>query len=334
MAGNGCASRIWKGVVLKFNKFEYVRLSVINRCNLRCSYCNPLPVNKKSDDRLISLEDIRLLFDFFVRLGTKKVRITGGEPLIREDIDKIVKTISSFKEIKDISITTNGVFLGKKINLLCDSGLMRINVSLPSVNPLRYREITGVDINYVKNGIDTALKNEMKVKVNMVAYGEEIFDELGDVIDFIKDREVDLRFIEYMPLCNKTYSKEKFIPAKRIERYLIEKFGFAFIQRKDQIVRRIYSREDVLGKIGFITPVTEQFCDICNKVRINCFGEMRACLFSDRMINILNLIKEYSSESVNTIVNEFIVKQQGTPHIRSFLSERSNLSFNMVEIGG
>lgn len=316
------------------NKFEYLRLSVINVCNLRCLYCKSENQPFSTDIESISLKDIETLIRFFVRIGTKKLRITGGEPLLREDIDCIIKIATSFPEIKDIGLTTNGVLLEKRMSSLLSAGLKRINISLPSLNPERYKRITGMHIQPVLNGIDSALNSGINVKLNMVAYDKNIIDELNLIIDFISDKRLELRFIEYMPLCSENYHKENFVDPSIIEKKLVQNYRFLYNNLNNQIVSRIYTREDVKGRIGFIKPVTNPFCDFCNKIRINCYGMLIPCLFSNNSINILGLIKNNPFEQARDGLDNFIKLHFVKPDIKSIFEGRLTSSKRMSEIGG
>ncbi len=316
------------------NKFEYIRLSVINWCNLRCLFCNPQGIKGGEDGDINTSDDIAKIIEFSVKMGTKKVRITGGEPLLRRDIYDIIRVVSTFSEIQDLSLTTNGILLKDRLSSLIDAGLMRINISLPSLFAERYNRITGGNIKFVMAGIDEALRFGLKIKINVVAYGKEVLNEIDSVIDFISDKDLELRFIEYMPVYSEIYDKNKFFPAAMIERLLIEKYNFYVTRNEKQIAKNIYSRADIKGRIGFIKAVTDQFCDICNKVRIDCYGEMSPCLFSKKTVNILKIIKNYQFNEAREIINEFIKAEYKSPDIASYLRGDNTCNTRMFNIGG
>ncbi|MGC8927923.1 MAG: radical SAM protein [Myxococcota bacterium] len=319
---------------MKSGKFEYLRLSIIDRCNLRCLYCKPQRTSDRGKKGYITPSDIKSILNFFVKIGTRKLRITGGEPLLRDDISDIIRIISSFPEIKDIGLTTNGILLAGVCPLLSSAGLRRINISLPSLLKDRYKYITGTDIEYVMKGIDTALDNGIKVKLNMVAYGEEIFEELPHIVKYLSIRELELRFIEYMPLCTQSYQKGAFVPSQKIEDALRERFGFVYAENGNQIVSRRYFRDDIRGQIGFIKPITQPFCNICNKVRVNCYGYLTTCLFSNNYIDILGLIKGSSFEYAREQISKFTIQNDRKPDIQSIFEGKIISSRAMVEIGG
>ncbi|MCX7958724.1 MAG: radical SAM protein, partial [Deltaproteobacteria bacterium] len=200
-------------------KFEYLRISVTDRCNLRCLFCNPEKRRECSSlsENTFKVEDIKTIVKYFSKLGTRKVRITGGEPLLRRDILKIIEEVRKVPDIDEITLTTNGVFLPHYAGWLKSAGLTRINVSLPSLSDVRYREITNGDVETVLDGIREAIKQDIRIKINTVAYGGELLDEIPLFIDFLKEFEVQIRFIEYMPLCVGGYKREKFLDLENIE---------------------------------------------------------------------------------------------------------------------
>ncbi len=334
MAGNGYASRNWKGVFLSLSKFQYLRISVIDACNLRCKFCNPEGSFRRREKYYILPHDIGRIIEFFTYLGAHKVRITGGEPLLRSDIVEIIKTVASFEDIRDIALTTNGMLLKRYIEELKMAGLMRVNVSLSSLNPERFKQLTSGDLNRVIDGIDFALRLNMPVKINVVAYGEELIGELDNFIGFISKRDLILRFIEYMPVCSNLYNRDKFVRSEFVENILISKYRFETRNIQNQMVDRIYFRSDLKGKIGFIKPVSRQFCDICNKVRINCYGELRPCLFSTQKINVLKLIKDYDFERSEEILTNFVQKNNRTPELKRLIKADHLPETRLFEIGG
>jgi len=315
-------------------KLEYLRISIIDSCNLRCKYCNPYGSSGWNKKEYISATDICEIVKFFSRLGTRKVRITGGEPLLREDIDKIISGIAGIEGIEDLALTTNGVLLHKKIESLREAGLKRVNISLPSVDEQRFKSITGGDMGSVISSIDKSIELGIPVKINVVAFGEEIIRELEKFIGFIKNRDVVLRFIEYMPVCANKYSRKRFIELSRIESILVSDFGFDYEERHNEMISRVYYKEGVKGRIGFIKPVTAQFCDVCNKVRINSRGELRPCLFSSVTINLLDLIRNESDGDAARMLLEFLNRNSSKPDIRAISNGDSEVKIRLFEIGG
>jgi cyclic pyranopterin phosphate synthase len=253
---------------------------------------------------------------------------------MRDDIGELIGVVSRIREIEDLALTTNGVLLPEKLDSIVNSRIKRVNVSLPSLDSSRYREITKGRIDRVIEAIKVLLTTQIRVKINMVAYGDEALEELKRCIDFISDKDVELRFIEYMPVCSSTYHHDKFISAERIERLLVDVYGFSPEESKTHTVSRIYTRPDLLGRIGLIMPVSNQFCDSCNKVRINCYGELRPCLFSDKKINILEIVKRSPFEQALERLLNFMNLNFTRPDIKSILSGENVSSVRMVETGG
>ncbi|MCX7944905.1 MAG: GTP 3',8-cyclase MoaA [Deltaproteobacteria bacterium] len=319
---------------LILRKFEYLRISVTDGCNLRCLYCNPEKREKISSlsKNWLKPDEIKEIVKLFTKFGTKKVRITGGEPLVRGDIVDIIKLVSSVEDVSEVALTTNGIFLRYYARLLKSSGLTRVNVSLPSLSDVRYREITGGDVETVLDGIRETIEQEIKIKINTVAYGKELLDEIPLFIDFLKEFKVQIRFIEYMPLCVGGYKREKFLDLENIEGLLIDKYGFRKSEYNRYIRSGIYTRDDLKGEIGFIRPVTRQFCDICNKIRISSKGELIPCLFSSKRLNILKLNEKTEEEILRKVVL-FIKSTYTKPDIKSII-ERDEIRSRIYEIGG
>lgn len=271
-------------------KIRYVRVSVTDRCNLRCVYCMPHGMEWLPREEILSYEEMLRLLKVFVSLGVTKVRLTGGEPLVRAGVPDLVRRISSMGEIQDLSLSTNGLLLADLAADLKRAGLHRVNVSLDSLDPAKFRAITqGGDIRKVMAGIDAALGAGLHpVKINVVATRGVNDVEAAEFARLTIDRGVVVRFIEIMPLGDSAaFQEEKFVPAEEIlDR--IRAVG-PLVPCGDVVgsgPARYYRFENAEGTIGMITPMSHTFCEQCNRVRLTSVGHLRLCLFGDQEIDL------------------------------------------------
>ncbi|MDO5014766.1 MAG: GTP 3',8-cyclase MoaA [Clostridia bacterium] len=305
---------------------NYLRVSVTQRCNLRCVYCG----TEIPDAKEISANDISKIVSAFAKCGITKVRLTGGEPLVRKDIVDITKKISNIDGIKKIAITTNGVLLSDYAKPLQDAGISVVNISLDSLNRERYKKITGFDLlPTVLESIDVAEKVGMKIRVNTVLIKGENEDEAEDILNLAKDRKIDVRFIELMPFSD-TGSNEKLIVTGD---ELIKKFDF--LEKIDtgnsnfeKSVARYYKAEGFKGRIGFINPISDKFCDGCNRIRLLSDGKIRPCLGYDSSVDIMPFIDD--EEKLTQEIEKIILSK---PNGHSFNCEYGNFHA-MNKIGG
>ncbi len=284
---------IW--MVTKYGqKIDYLRLSITDACNLGCRYCMPEDCSKNIHQETLSNEEIVLLVRTLTELGIRKVRLTGGEPLLRKNIIKLVGELSQIKEIEDLSLTTNGILLAEYAQQLRDAGLDRVNISMDTLNAEKYAYLTrGGDLLKVLNGIQTAKAVGFNsVKINVVVIKELNTDEIDDFIDLAADG-IEVRFIELMPSGQtRAWSQNNFVSNKD----LIEKYGHRLIKKIDckNSTAQYFESEFKGVRVGFISPVTNAFCDSCNKIRITSSGHLKTCLQLDSKISLKNYLKKPS----------------------------------------
>lgn len=267
-----------------------MRISITDRCNLRCVYCMPsgglLPIEHKE---ILRHEEIVRVLKVAVKIGVRKIRITGGEPLIRKNVSRLIRLIKNIDGIRDLSLTTNGVFLEQYAEELAEAGLDRVNISLDSLRPDRYREITrGGDINSVLMGIEAAEKAGLfPIKINMVPIRGLNDDEIEDFARMTLRYPYQVRFIELMPFCARgMWNPEKFISAEEI-RCIVEKIGhLAPVELKKSGPARYVRFDSACGVLGFISPISNHFCKECNRLRLTADGKLRPCLFSETEIDL------------------------------------------------
>lgn len=280
---------------------DYLRISITDRCNLRCVYCMPpggvSPVGHKD---ILTYEEIIRVVSVAAGLGVRKVRITGGEPLARKNVTYLIASLKKIEGIEDLSLTTNGVLLEKYAKEIADAGLDRVNVSMDSLRPERYREITrGGDIERVLRGIRAAEQaGLLPVKINMVPVRDLNEDEIGDFATVTLKSPYHVRFIEFMPIgAGGFWNNERYISTVEI-REAAEKLGPLHPVRVRKMGPAKYFRfENAPGVIGFISALTHHFCGDCNRLRITADGKLRPCLFSETEIDLKPALRRSSGDA-------------------------------------
>lgn len=267
-------------------RINYLRISVTDRCNLRCFYCMPVEgVSVIGHDEILRYEEILRIARIAVAHGITKIRLTGGEPLVRRGIVELIQALRQLPGITDLSMTTNGILLAAYAEQLRAAGLDRLNISLDSLNPDRFRTITrGGDLGAVLAGITKAKEMGFApIKINVVAMRGINDDEFADFARLTFERPVHIRFIEYMPVgFSHQWDQSHFIPATEIQKRLAPLGTLV----EDQVPghngpARMFRFENSVGKIGFITALSNHFCSTCNRLRLTADGRLRTCLFSD-----------------------------------------------------
>ena len=279
---------------------DYLRISVTDRCNLRCIYCMPSEgVRPTRFKEILSYEEIIRIASIASSLGVRKVRITGGEPLARKNITYLISSLKCIKGIDNISLTTNGVLLEKYADEIAQAGLNRVNVSLDSLKPDRYAEITrGGDINVVLRGIDRAEKAGLTpVKINMVAIRGFNDNEMENFARITLEKPYQVRFIEFMPLgAKEIWSPEKYIPINEIKSIAERVAPLMPVRLRKSGPARYFRFEGAAGVVGFINAISHQFCDECNRLRLTADGKLRPCLFSETEIDLKTPIRSGASD--------------------------------------
>lgn len=286
---------------------RYMRVSLTDRCNLRCRYCMPASgvcLANKAD--ICSLEELYNIIYAGSELGINKIRLTGGEPLVRKGIVSFVARIHQVPTITEIGITTNGTYLAELARPLLDAGLTRINVSLDTLRADRYQTITrGGDIRQVFRALDVVLSLGYKrTKINTVLIGGSNDDEILDLVDFIADKPIDLRFIELMPIGQSAlWPRSCFITADEILHTIQTTYELKLVGLDG--VSETYELTGHLGRVGLIRPMSHCFCATCNRIRVTADGKLKPCLHSAREINLRGLSHE---ELCHTIAEGITIK--------------------------
>ncbi|MEM4408972.1 MAG: GTP 3',8-cyclase MoaA [Candidatus Caldarchaeum sp.] len=295
-------------------RIDYLRLSVTDRCNLRCLYCMP-PEGIEHFDRnhILTFEEMERFTQIAATLGVRKIKLTGGEPLIRRGISGFIDSIQSIEGIEDVSITTNGVFLESMACELWEAGLRRINVSLDSLNEERYREITrGGDLRGVLRGIEKVLLLGFRVKINTVVLKDLSDSEALNITEFGRERGIEVRFIEFMPLCGSGWKRNYFLPLSSLKTRIEDRYKLYRIPSDG--VAELYRIEGG-GTVGFIKTMSDPFCFGCSRLRLTARGGLKPCLFSALEVNIFPLLRKGASneEIVRAIGKAVYLKPKWNP---------------------
>ena len=285
---------------------DYLRVSVTERCNFRCQYCMPeKPFSWVPKENLLSFEELFEFMKIAIDEGVKKIRITGGEPLLREDLDKFIKMIYDYEPSIDLAMTTNAFLLKGAAQKLKDAGLKRINVSIDTLKPEVALSIAGKDVlKNVLQGVDEALRVGLKVKVNMVPMRGANSGEIIDVLEYCKERGMSIRFIEYM---ENAHAKVDISGLKSPEllKILREKYTFEDEGFDGSSPSHYYLMEDGY-RFGIIEPYEDDFCKKCNRIRLTAEGNLIPCLYFDEAMSIRESLKKGDIKGAALVLKEVV----------------------------
>jgi cyclic pyranopterin phosphate synthase len=274
-----------------------LRISITDRCNFRCFYCMPKEAMEwQPKAEILSYEEIVTLAEIFVGLGVNKLRVTGGEPMVRRDIESLIARLSKIEDLADLAMTTNAHFLRGRARGLKEAGLQRITISLDSLTPDRFALLTGRnELNQVLDGIDAVIEAGLHpVKVNCVAIRGINDDQVVRFASFAREKGVHVRFIEFMPLDNgKIWRREMVAPGEELRQRIQAIYPLERVKSENlsETAKRWRFADGAPGEIGFINPVTQPFCGHCSRIRLTADGMIRTCLFSTVEHNIKRLLR-------------------------------------------
>lgn len=319
------------------NKIDYLRVSVTNKCNLKCIYCHPLSDNELCEQQdVLELNEITHIIKLFVKCGIKKVRLTGGEPLLKNNILQLVKQLSSTEGIEDISITTNGVHLESLAEELKAAGLNRINISVDSLNKEIYKTITGFDLlENVTRGIQKAIEADLNpVKINCVIV-KGINSGKEEIIPLAKmsiNSPVAVRFVEYYPTSKNSTLDRGFVPNIEIRKMIEREFGTLdnISEIKGYGPAQNFKIQNSAGAIGFISGRSSMFCEKCNRIRLSSDGKIKPCLYSAKQYDIRELLNNETSEEDILNILKYIIHEKSNYNKNTKPLEE----FSMQSIGG
>ena len=289
---------------------NYIRISVTDRCNLRCRYCVGESFEFIHHTEILSYEEILRFVRISAGLGVKKIRITGGEPLARKDVIHLIREITATPGIEDVGLTTNGVLLGDKIAELKEAGLKRVNISLDTMKRDRFAFITGVDaLRDVLRSIEKADRLGLNpIKINTVIIKGFNDDEILEFVKQARHWNHHVRFIEFMPFGDASlWDSSEIITSDKIEKVIRTAYNLIPSSTNDNGPARMFDIEGGRGKIGFISPVSTHICSECNRVRLTANGMIRPCLFSDSQYDVKSLLRgDASDEEIAHFIRETV----------------------------
>lgn len=307
-------------------KIDYMRISLTDNCNLRCSYC--MPEGKISDIHYLPVETVLKCVESAVCLGITNFRLTGGEPLIYPDIEKLITKMRNVSGVNFIGITTNGVFLSEKADVLKMAWTDSINVSLDTVDSDEFRKITGRNcLKNVIDGIDAALDSRIKLKINTVLRSEV---DVLKMTEFANDKNIDIRFIELMPVG--IGEKNDIIPRKAVIEKLEKKYGkvCGVSKMHDENGPAEYYAFRKLGvRVGLIQAVHGKFCDRCNRIRITSDAGLKPCLADSRIIDLKEAL-DIGKDELTKIMKKAIYEKPKSHHFEDILCEKETKTMNMI----
>jgi len=318
-----------------------LRVSLTDRCNFRCFYCLPHgepPIAPK--EKMLSYEEIDYVCDIFVSLGIEKIRLTGGEPMLRRDIETIIRKLTRLKAsgLQDLALTTNGYYLPERAQSLKDAGLDRVTISLDSLKRDVFKRMTGVDVlDKVLAGIAAAKSAKLEpIKINAVIVRGHNEDEVADFAAFAREYDVKMRFIEFMPLdSGHDWAREDVVSGKEIRERINERFLLVGVDvaRGSDTSSRYRFADGAPGEIGIIAPVTEPFCGACSRIRLTADGQIRTCLFSTVEHSLRDVVRSGAARAeIVEYIESVIMKKEPRHFINDpgFVTPSRTMSF----IGG
>ena len=320
-----------------FRKINYLRVSVTDRCDLRCVYCMKEKMNFLPKTEVLSLEEIERLCDNFIDLGVEKIRLTGGEPLVRKDIIHLIKNLNKKKSVsnlKEITLTTNGSLLKKFSKELKMNGVDRINVSLDTIIKDKYKEITRFgNLENVLDGIEEAKQNDIKVKINTVVFKNFNENEISELVNWANKKLIDITFIEVMPMNDTDMPRHmQFVSLEDIYKELNKNFKFEKSDYNTGGPSNYYVSKKLDIKVGFITPLSNNFCASCNRVRISSTGKLYMCLGQNEFVDFREILRNDRSDdfikekikfalSIKPKKHDFIINSEVKPYMNRYMNE-------------
>ena len=294
---------------------DYIRVSVTDRCDFRCVYCMAEQMTFLPKAELLSLEELEQVCRSFMALGTRKIRLTGGEPLVRRNIMHLIRNLGA--EVKagnldELTITTNGSQLEKLADELFDAGVRRLNISIDTLDPEKFREITRWgDLDNVLAGLNAAKKAGLAIKLNAVALGGVNETDLGDMVAWAGDQGFDMTIIEVMPMgdIGNENRVDQYLPLSQVRAQLSERFTLSDIDFQTSGPARYVRVEETGRKLGFITPLTHNFCESCNRVRVTCTGQLYMCLGQDDNADLAKALRGGGDEGLRASIIEAISRK-------------------------
>jgi molybdenum cofactor biosynthesis protein A len=321
-------------------KHNYLRISLIEKCNLRCTYCMPAEgITLTPKKELMSADEVFAIAQTFVQNGVDKIRLTGGEPLLRKDFPEIISKLSTLN-VK-LSVTTNGILIDRYLDVLKQFNVMDINLSLDTLIASKFNTITLRDqFEKVIDNLHLLLNNDFNVKVNVVLINGFNEDEIVDFIKLTASLPLAIRFIEFMPFAGNAWDKTKMISEKQILETVRNHFGLSEVEKltnEKNFTARNFKIKNYQGSFGIISSVTNPFCDSCNRIRLTANGKIKNCLFSNTETDLLTPFR--NGDSITNLISSSIDSKKKVRAGMNTIEELNNPDLNqdnrsMITIGG
>ena len=315
-------------------KINYLRLSVTDRCDFRCQYCMSEDIEFMPKHQMLTIEEMNRLANIFINLGVEKIRLTGGEPLLRRGVNELINKLSLNRKLKELTLTTNGSQLDRKIDVLKQSKIKRINVSLDSLCSENFKKITRIgNLNQVLANLDT-IKDYFQIKLNTVLMKNINDHEIINLVSYAKEQNFDISFIEQMPLGEIGYDRStSFINSNDAKKIIEKKYILEKNNKKTGGPAVYWKIKDSNSFIGFISPHSHNFCDSCNRVRVSADGYLHLCLGHNEKINLIEPLRAHDSD--HAIERLIIDSLSGKPKSHEFnLENKTNVIRFMSHTGG
>jgi len=316
----------------RFNReINYLRISVTDKCNYNCLYCKPDNDSSYQEKEMLTDNEMLAIITAASHMGVTKIRITGGEPLMRKGLIELIAKINDIQGINEIVMTTNASLLFSQIERLKEAGLSRVNISLDSLDPIKFKYITnGGNLSDVLNSIDKLLKLEMTpVKINVVLMKGFNDNEILDFINLTKDKAIIVRFIELMPIGDHDFSFKKHYLSN--EEILKQCPSLIALNENNQETAKYYQLPNSKGKVGFISAVSQHFCASCNRIRITSDGKVKTCLHENKEYDLLDCIRNKNG-SIEDYLKECVNQKPKSHKINE--TDFEKVKRNMYKIGG
>ncbi len=317
----------------------YVRMSITDRCDFRCVYCMDEEMTFMPRQQLLTLEEIVFVLKAFAELGVEKIRITGGEPLVRHNVSWLFSEVGKLKAttgLRELTVTSNGSQLAKYANDMVEAGVDRINISLDSLKADRFKEMTRIgDLNTVLSGIESAKQAGFKrIKLNAVIMKGRNEDEIVDLARFAVEHDIDISYIEEMPLGNVTHQRhESYCSSDEVLATLKNHFQLETSTTNTGGPSRYYQVIGTNSKIGFISPHSHNFCESCNRVRVTTEGRLLLCLGQEHSVDLREIVRKYPGD-VNKLKQAMVDSMQIKPKGHDFNLQEQPIIFRHMSVTG
>ena len=315
----------------------YLRISVVDRCNLRCHYCRPETgqFHALPREKILRFEEIERVARLAISLGVEKIRITGGEPLVRKGLIGFIERLSALPGLRDLTLSTNAILLKPYAQPLYDAGVKRINISLDTLDAPTFAQLTGGRISDVLAGIDAAqTAGFTPIRINAVLMKDNNITQATELIDFCARQQLELRFIELMPMREGMDWQQHYYPisAFMARPEIIERINFDIITPQGNAAARYFPLRDGTGRVGFIEPMSRHFCAACNRLRLTADGKLRPCLSADNEVDLRASLRNASTDDdILQLIRQTTAGKQATS---TYVFDQSGRQRSMIAIGG